>query len=161
MSLWEILTIIGVVCLLIYMFGFLGFATIFVLPSAIKGSILAHKSKDWPSTQGSVISKIKTVKNNAGEMNQYTGLSYHYIVEGIDYESERVEFDGEDPDDIKLAKFVSDNDQVTVYYRPDNPTQYILRPGIHGKIIQNLIIGTGWLLGLVIFIGGMVYVFLH
>ena len=144
MSLGAILGIVGLVSIVVCYFAFFGAATIFTLPLVIRHSIMAYKSKCWISTQGNVVPKMLELKDNTGKKIFSHGTSYHYQVQGVDYESDRVEYDGEDSvvqNNIRLETFISTRpgiSQINVYYNPTNPKLSVLRPGIHGKIIAVL-----------------------
>jgi hypothetical protein len=127
--------------------GFVAFGAAALLWS-LREIVLGAQSVHWPQAIGTiVVSKVREGRDSDGD-RQYRGeISYRYTVAGNDFTCGRVRFFG----DIGLnwsapaARIVEKypvGATVTVRYKPGNPRQGVLEPGVNRLAFIGIAFGT-------------------
>ncbi len=117
---------------------------------ATNNSLNAHKSKSWPTTEGTIYSSEVT-----GSSRYVPKIKYNYYVDTTEYSSERIrlkdmaQYKKQQDAQAVANKFPVDA-KVKVYYNPTKADEAILEPGVKGEHIFMLLIG------LIIFIAPLV-----
>jgi len=112
-----------------------------------------YASKKWPTTQGLVLlSHVKKGRGSKSNRTTYKAVvSYSYKVKNKTYEGSRVSFgDGASSNHkvaCKLVDMFPKGKTIKVYYKPEDPENAVLVPGIHW--IGFLLGGIGLILILV------------
>jgi hypothetical protein len=132
----------------------------FLIYIAIKNILLFRKAKSIPSVMGTIESTtITTVKGSADDGNTYyPEVKYKYVVDGVLYESEGIDFIGQSWPSREKAQSIINKyprySQVRVYYKPENPKSSSLKYRLNLTIILwaifepiLLFCGIGFLLG--------------
>ncbi len=133
-----------------------GFA-LFGLTFTVLGTnllLLAYDSSSWPHVQGTVSeSSVKARRRTGGGQRRqsqstttYTpDITYTYTVAGQPYLSSRVDFVTESSKDRRVAEQVSQQypvgQAVRVYYKPTDPFEAVLHPGVKGSTYAPLVAG--------------------
>jgi hypothetical protein len=114
----------------------------------------AHESRNWPSTQGTIISSQvskqtrRDTKTRRTVITYYPRVQYWYQVSGKRYISNRIEFGGASGGMQSMAEKVvkryPSGQKVTVYYNPTDSQYAILEAGFTWS-------------ALFIFLGGIVF----
>lgn len=113
-------------------------------------------SENWPKVEGVIYSSEVRQPGNSRDRKFYLVIKYRYKVDGRNYENNVIYFQtntgtshlypikgksgslfspGLDPDDYKV------NQEVTVYYKPNQPEVAALRPGVNPGILSMVISG--------------------
>lgn len=94
---------------------------------------LAERSGDWPGASGNIVMlTLSGTRNVDGEQKpvEKITLEYDYIVDGRRYQGNRAAFYTlVYPDTVVFANQHPENELVTVYYNPDDPTESVLING--------------------------------
>ena len=131
----------------------------FLLWQLIKGM----KAKNWPTAQGRVVdSRVSTSYSydDDGDRSTTYGaeISYRYDIDGSEYSGHRRTFSDFSSSNRRraekiVAQYMPGTD-VPVYYRPDDPEESVLEPGINVVSVLFLllpgifvVIGVSGLLG--------------
>ncbi|MCB1138381.1 MAG: DUF3592 domain-containing protein [Leptospiraceae bacterium] len=105
-------------------------------------------SKNWPSTEGTIIeARLEQVRNTGGTTSEKTiaHFFYEYSVNGEQYSSSRLNFFSISGDPVTAAKSHEPGQAVVVYFDPENPDKSVLEPGLPGIFVW-LAFGFGLLL---------------
>ena len=122
----------------------------------------AKASVDWPTTPGVIErSEVVTSKNNDNQTMYEPEVAYSYSVDGKDYEGNTVGFGAKFSsssrgfaDDV-VGKYPKGKD-VSVHFRPEQPGDSVLEPGVTWMSYVPYAIGLLFLgIGL-LFVGGLV-----
>lgn len=129
-------------------------AGLFLTYFATNNAINAHSTKNWPTTEGTII-----VSKVTRSSRYVPHIVYTYRIDTLDYSSEKVgltnyaQYKWERDAKVEADKYPV-NKKVTVYYNPNNVEEAILKPGIKGEH------AFMFFLGLVIFLApliGLIY----
>lgn len=101
------------------------------------------QSPRYPSVMGTITrSQVRTLRGGTRQRNTYFSydVRFAYEVEGRKYEGDRLRFysEGDFEDPGVLARHFRVNDSVPVFYRPGDPTDAILEPGVKGTDVLAL-----------------------
>ena len=108
----------------------------FLLWQLIKGM----KAKNWPTAQGRVIdSRVSTSVSydDDGDRSTTYGaeISYSYDIDGYEYSGHRRSFSDFSSSNRRRAEKIvaryAPGTNMPVYYRPDDPEESVLEPGIN------------------------------
>ena len=94
----------------------------------------------WHKTQGELF-KLDADLEDRGSVA--TELNYKYLVNGIEYHSNQIAYGTLNFLFIIFRRFYIKQDELTVYYNPENPKMAVLVPGIRIFHIANLVINIG------------------
>ncbi len=116
---FVIVTLLGIVGVAILAFGFNDVQQAWV-------------SRSWPHVQGTVVSysveqRKSTDSDNRVKTYYYPHIVYRYQVNEQNYSGNRIAFGDAGGNSPGYGYFQEQN--VTVYYSPDDPSQAVLRPG--------------------------------
>jgi hypothetical protein len=147
-------TIIAIMCLLWLFLAFL----------LLKAVILDIRSRQWPTTRGTIaLSEIEVVATTTGHRYREV-LQYEYVIDGVTYQSHTISF----PDHLvqffmngvrskKNAEGIIHKYpvgyEVSVRYEPSNPRRSTLETGVKDInfvliLAITIVLGTGLLIGL-------------
>ncbi|MBN1546207.1 MAG: DUF3137 domain-containing protein [Syntrophaceae bacterium] len=98
------------------------------------------QSKTWPTVEGNIIrSEIEQYAGAGGEgtnaettVQEYAKIAYQYLVDGRQYESDKISFSSSSKNAGQLVSRYPKGKTVRVYYNPDKPKQAVLVPGSAG-----------------------------
>lgn len=120
---------------------FASIAGLFLSIYATNNSINAFKSKNWPTTEGTIIS------SEVGRESRYVPkVKYIYMVDSTEFVSEMIrltrpgQYKSKDDAAMVAAKYPVDS-KVKVYYNPNKLDEAILDPGIKGEHIFMFFLG--------------------
>lgn len=122
----------------------------------LPGLLDAHASKSWPSAKGIVTqSEIGSTPSSASRRGTYFPVvHYEFSINGTTYTGDNVTFDLDKSGNAIRArdtiKRYTKGQDVTVYYRPNEPETCLLEPGI--SVHTCYVPGLGILF---IFVGGI------
>jgi len=123
----------------------------------IKDIVHTKASLNWPNTNGEVVSSsIKKSVSSGSSSRSATSLTFHadieyeYIVENQNYKNHRISYGDYGSSDESLAKELKNRypvgKTVTVYYKPDDPSESVLEPkGTNKGSILKFIVGAVFL----------------
>jgi len=126
------------------------FPWVFVISGAIflylsgRDFLMGKASKDWPTVDGIVLSSsaVRRDSSGSGSGPNRTGPSttyraevvYQFSINGTTLTGDRFAFGYTPSEDPTVAQRIVDEypkgKNVTVYYRPDNPEECVLQPGL-------------------------------
>jgi len=94
----------------------------------------AKQSKNWPSTQGTIINAYIDTQVSDDSSDTYSPkVSYSYRVDGVLFESKRLFFGSMHSTDYSEASDslfnIHKNSKVNVYYDPNKPKRSVLHTG--------------------------------
>ncbi len=118
----------------------------------------ARSAANWPTTEGTIlISKFdrnfKTSSSGKGKWYYDVKIKYSYTVDGLEYESSRVDFKSanyhykSEVIPSTIARRYPVDKKVKVYYNPENPGKAVLETEITFMTYIGLLIGI-FLIGL-------------
>ncbi len=97
-----------------------------------RGLYLARTSMSWPEAKGRVVSSADGKKyrmEDSSRMGQKAGtVSYRYAVDGVEYTGSRASY-LKDYVPRDASKVYPKGSTIAVRYKPDDPTESVLRPG--------------------------------
>ena len=114
---------------------------------AVKNIILFRNAKSFPSVMGTIVStNIIIVQGSADDGDAYyPEVQYKYVVDGVTYYSEGVDFVKQSWSSRDKAQSIINkyprNLRVRVYYRPENPELASLKFGLNSTVILWTIFG--------------------
>ena len=122
----------------------------------------ARSAANWPTTEGTIlISKFdrnfKTSSSGKGKWYYDVKIKYSYTVDGLEYESSRVDFKSanyhykSEVIPSTIARRYPVDKKVKVYYNPENPGKAVLETKITFMTYIGLLIGI-FLIGLGVFL---------
>ena len=109
-------------------------------------------SGDWPQAKGVVLSSgvkhHEHSRKTTGINFRYSAdVQYSYSVNGETYSNRRLAVAEEKWDFAREAKMAASSypkgAEVVVYYRPDDPQQSMLQPGVRFSSLSGILIGAG------------------
>ena len=106
---------------------------------------LAQRSRDWPTTTGTVMHSRAERQNRKGEAKYTPLVHYSYEVAGSRYESERRALSSLKTSKTKAEAICQDyppGKTVTVYYDPAKPGEALLMPGQSHETLPLAIVGA-------------------
>jgi len=116
--------------------------------------IVANRSLAWPSTLGKVARAYVAPYGGNARGYYRTVVTYTYEVGGRIYQSHQLAIVESYTNQLNEAQAMvshfSSGSTVTVYYNPDDPSNAVLMPGLHGTIwskYATMLIG-GFMLGI-------------
>ena len=142
----DIQQILGYIVPPIFLFVGLG-----LIISGIRDVVHGQRSKSWPQILGEIRSSEYEMKVSESyddvTVSHYARVSYKYVVNGIEYQSNTVFIgDGDTSSDYlskQRVKKYTPGSNVQVYYDPESPENSVLEPGIHLEIFPSL--GCGFI----------------
>jgi hypothetical protein len=107
----------------------------------LRGLVRAQASTGWPAVEGTVVSSsVESGRSSGGRTGRGGGriyrsdILYEFSVDGTTFNGDRVSYGHINSSNPNRARGVVDRyhpgASVTVYYRPDDPQQCVLEPGI-------------------------------
>ena len=111
------------------------------------------RARKWPTTEGRVLESQVTKETSYDDGSSSTTygaeISYRYEVDGEEYNSKRRSFADYRSSNLRraekiVARYVPGG-LVTVYYRPDQPDDSVLEPGMSAGFFVFLILPIGFM----------------
>jgi hypothetical protein len=117
------------------------FSRIFPLPFIIAGALLlyfgvrglliAHESAGWPHTSATVISSaVKSHSPARGQTQHQAEIRYEFVVQERRYDGYHSDSSSDAGYAMSLVERYPKRSRITVYYKPDNPAESLLEPGL-------------------------------
>ncbi|MBD2199943.1 MULTISPECIES: DUF3592 domain-containing protein [Calothrix] len=121
------------------------FSRLFPLPFILVGGLVlwiggqnlynGKSSETWPQVSGQIMESSVTSSKGSGSQRTYrAAVRYRFRVKDKAYIGDRITYKGNDSGGSSVAealvKRYPQGKLVTVYYKPDNPSQSVLEPGL-------------------------------
>lgn len=102
----------------------------------------AKSNSSWPVTEGVIIkSERNSERSSDGDYHDYPDIKYLFEVEGEEYTGFQISTGNFNrPIEEYLQKYPVGK-KVTVYYKPGNPSNCYLEPGVSWQSYMGLILG--------------------
>jgi hypothetical protein len=116
----------------------------------VKGLLIAHASIGWPHTNATVISSaVKSRSPVRGQTQHQAEVHYEFILQEKRYHGYHSDSSTNAGYAMSLVERYPNGSRITVYYKPDNPAESLLEPGL---ALKTWIMPLG---GLMFFIPGI------
>src|SRR5215469_1252877 len=93
-----------------------------------------HRAESFPHVQGKVLSSLVTKTHGSkGGTFYHPRISYHYLVNSVEYIGNRYRYDGHPSDAQSAYAIVTTHppgSAVVVFYNPNEPGDALLSPGV-------------------------------
>ena len=96
----------------------------FFVVFGIRNHTLGKQSESWPSVQGNLAGE-----STSSRKKKRIHISYEYRVNGINYKSSRVNFQGDKASKKQIRSQYNVGDSLVVFYNPADPEQSVLQRG--------------------------------
>ncbi len=97
----------------------------------------ANASTKWPSTEGVVINSSVDSRSGKKSKTYHADVLYEFSVNGASHKGNRVAYGDYGSSDSSHAQGIVNKypkgARVSVYYKPDSPSDALLETGIHGQ----------------------------
>lgn len=124
--------------------------------------IEAHSAANWPTVEGTIINstlehRVNTTSSGKGKWYYEARIKYGYSVDGVGYESKRVDFKSasyqykSEVIPSTIVRRYPANKTVAVHYNPKDPKKAVLETAITFMTYIGLLIGA-FLTGLGVFL---------
>ena len=103
----------------------------------IRNLVRARDSVNWPCAEGRIVSSSVRQERDKDSTTYHANVLYEYSVSGIVYDGSRVAYGDYGSSDSSHARGIveryPEGDVVAVYFKPDQPQQCVLEPGLRGQ----------------------------